>query len=199
MVNIYYLRNDWNGIFKFLMKTHKKEDIVEKGVVSVVVSSNYSNYANNDVKHPLGISNADYTKYWISENYDNQTYEVIFNMNHVILESYTYKANSDDFFQTWYVYGSNDKETWTLLDKEKTEEYPNPRVPKTIHVVCSQKIMKPFTRFKFQVEGISNWKNHNFPIYGIEFFGKISTFNNFCTKAKKAASRWMLVFIIMIK
>ena len=199
MVNIYYLQNDWKGIFQFLKKTHKKEDIVDHGVVSFSVSSNISNGEDHNVKFPLGINNANHDYFWISGNFDKQTYEVIFNMNHVILESYTYKASSNDFFPTWYVYGSNDRSTWTLLDKEYTKEYPNPPVSTTLHVDCSEKVTKPFTHFKFQVEGTSNWHNQNFPIFGLEFFGKISMFDNFCTRVKKTTSRWMLISILLFK
>ena len=199
MVNFRYNGEPFDGIFNFLKKKSRGVDIFNAGLISVKTSTNTTNPAGCDVKLPFGYNNENYDKYWYSDDLQDQFYQIHFNLNHVVLNSYVYRVNVFDFFEKWNISGSNDETNWVLLDSNENTTYPSIGYIKSKHFVCSEKVKKPFSYFRIQVHGKRNWKTNNFVIYGLEFFGKICSYEACTTRCKRTFTISLIFVFIMYK
>lgn len=116
--------------------------------------------------------------YYVSKPLDDQNYiEFDFTTRKVELSSYSIQSNSGDSSKychpkSWEVIGSNDRVTWTLVDKRVDNSVLNKRYGKC-KFICPQK-SDAFRYFRY-VQTDSHFPESEFHINltAIEFFGSI--------------------------
>ena len=111
----------FEGIFNF-MKIEYGDDLCENGIIEVTASSVYN---NNTPSNVLKIDNS----YWWSENVKNSWIQFDFKTRSVSLKSYSLRSYRGP--KSWKIEGSNDMNTFTLIDQRnnpndfKWNEYVN--------------------------------------------------------------------------
>ena len=169
--------NPFDGVFNFITKYTKEDDIHTSNHVHIYVSSNGTGGSNKrDVRTPIGYENNDRNYYWISQNKENSWYAVDFRGFKLKLDSYVYKACETDFLEKWEVLGSNDNISWTSLCMHKNPFKNAQETLRILHETCNNNQSMLFSLFKLITYGIRALDQKNyFALYGLEFFGELYT------------------------
>ena len=157
--------NDYfSGILREISDDYKI-DIINNGLIDVIASSvNYGNTPSNVLK----IDNS----YWWSENDKNSWIQFDFKTRSVSLKSYSLRSYYGP--KSWKIEGSNDMNTFTLIDQRnnpndfKYGEYVNQHY----NVNGSQDQFR-YIRITQGDEGGHHPNNHYFWLTRVEFYGNL--------------------------
>ena len=169
----YNENNQFDGIFNFITKYTKEDDLHSSNHVHIFVSSNgTAGGYQRDLRVPIGYENKERIYYWISEDIENSWYAIDLRGFKLRLDSYVYKASERDFFKRWEILGSNDNIEWTSLCQHENP-FNDPQTNLyTFHGICNEN-RNMFSIFKIKVYENRYYDRCQFAIYGLEFYGEL--------------------------
>ena len=167
----YDKNNDFSGIFNFLRK--KSNENIEKEI-NVTSSSIHGNFEENLPKNVVLFENQ--SKRFISANEPNSWLCFDFKDHQVILTEYTIKTSC--LFEknmrhprSWVIEGSNDNNSWEILDEQKDcSEINGKSITHTFSV--NNQELKKFKMIRLRATG-PNWDGSNYLlIESFEIYGR---------------------------
>jgi hypothetical protein len=146
-------------------------NVHERGVVNITCSSR----ARNECWQ---IVNYDWNDYFYTQNLANSWIQFDFKDRLVSLTHYSLKSGgaSGYHFLEWTISGSNDGNSWTIVDDQKTQVLNGKYITKLFE--CGDKSsvssFSPFYRYlRLTQTGKNSSKNDHLDLSNIEFFGSI--------------------------
>ena len=182
MVEILYHEDArYNGVFKYLQRVYKKENIYKSGKINITGSDSLhgSVAESKGIEWPL-ITKDDKDTFWKTKLGDEKWYQIDFKNNLFVLKGYEYKAFHGDFFAEWYLNGSLDGVNYEIIHhitdfKEPDEDF----LCKYFEI---SETLKPYRYFKFIPVGKSVSLCNYLSIHRIEFYGTFyDTFKKRCS------------------
>jgi hypothetical protein len=156
--------SEWNGILDYFTK-ECGGNVHKKRIVNITSSGDGSNKC-------WQVANYGWNDSWYSSDAPNSWICFDFKENYVSLQHYTLKSHEGylDFFIEWVIEGSNDGNTWKVLDNRNTRDLCGTSRVKTYE--CSTSKSNEFFRFirMRQTGKNSNNEDHLF-LTNIELFG----------------------------
>jgi hypothetical protein len=145
-------------------------NVHERGIVNITSSSDGSN-------KPWEVTNHGCDSYWLSLNAANSWICFDFKENSICLKNYTLKTDrwclTQIHLREWVIEGSNDNSTWTVLDKQNTEDLNGPSLVKTFG--CSSESSQFFRFVRLRQTGRNCCGNDHLLLTNIELFGSLQT------------------------
>jgi hypothetical protein len=153
---------EFNGIICGLTK-RCGGNVHEKGVVEITSSS--------EGRHkPCQLADYGWQDYWYSNDVPNSWVCFDFKKMSICLNHYTLKSADHPYFLLqWELEGSNDKQTWTSLDRRNTRELAGKYLVKTFE--CEKVNFYRFIRLR--QTGPNSVGLHCLLLSNIEFFGDV--------------------------
>ena len=151
------------------LKKLKGDDLCNNGIIEVTASSFIDGYVPSNV---LKDDNSD----WVSEDVKNSWIQIDFKTRSVSLESYSLRSYWGP--KSWKIEGSNDMNTFTLIDQRDNNDDFNKGLKSVIkhyNVNSSEDQMRSRFRYIRITQGDDGrWGNdHYFRLARVEFFGSL--------------------------
>jgi hypothetical protein len=163
-LNFAYIEgSEWNGILNHFTE-ECGGNIHEKGIVNITSSSDARSKC-------WEVANYGWNDYWASKDVPNSWICFDFKEKSVSLQHYTLKSNNYRYFCIeWVIEGSNDGNTWKVLDNRNARDLCGNSLVKTYE--CSTSKSNEFFRFiRMRQTGKDSDNNDNLALAKIEFFG----------------------------
>jgi hypothetical protein len=156
--------SEWNGILNYFTK-ECGGNIHQKGIVNITSSGDERNKC-------WEVANHGWNDGWASSNVPNSWICFDFKEKPVLLQHYTLKSHNWDthFPIQWVIEGSNDGNTWKVLDNRNTRDLCGTSLVKTYE--CSTSKSNEFFRFiRMKQTGKASDNDDYLILTNIEFFG----------------------------
>ena len=164
---LYDFSTPYNGLLNFIKLLTNHQDIHSSGDITITVSSNNTDKIR-DIRIPIGFENQEHNTYWCSIDEENSWYSIDFKSYSVQIESYVYRADEHDFFESWELLGSRDGENFESICKHYKSSAPTGKVK---HLMCPQETKTKYNQIKLTHGKREFQSNQILAIYGIEFYG----------------------------
>jgi hypothetical protein len=164
----YVKGGEWDGIINYLTK-ECCGNVHEKGIVNITSSGDHCNEC-------WRVTDYEWKDRWFSTSTANSWICFDFKDKCVSLQNYTLKSKCTErwYFIEWQIEGSNNGETWTILDNRNTRELCGQSIVKTYE--CSKVTPNEFFHLiRMKQTGKSSSGDNYFGLSGIEFFGIMKT------------------------
>ena len=170
-----------NGIFRYIQNYLNIEDFCDSKYVNVNVQGTNS---NKKPQTPLINKELANDASWGSTDTDDEFYEMDFIENKVIVTNFTYRAHSQDFFNEWYLKGSNDKNNYEIIHQELNFDKPNELIPT---LFFESQNYKPFRYIRLIPKGERFYYNlkKTIYLYNFELFGSFISYVDLINKYRK--------------
>jgi hypothetical protein len=148
------------------MKSVCKGSLGTSGVLSITAIGTGRNQCHQVVDHG-------WTDHWLSTNVANAWIQFDFLAGRISVTHYTIKsaANASHHLLHWSISGSNDAQTWTLLDRRDTDELNGRSIVKSF--ACSRGFEMPFRYIRLTQTGANSSSHNHLSVCNIEFFGTL--------------------------
>lgn len=181
-----------NGIIQYFRTKTGTKDPYQKGLIDIEASGNEANKSN------IFVDESDwYTGYWIVSGLNNWIL-VDFKLNKVSLSHYMIRAWGHDYFSSWKVLGSNDKQTWRTIHDGKMSTRPESVLMDKIFRTDD---MYPVRYVKF-TNPVCRFNGDNvFVIHRLELFGVFLSYKGcaFITQRRRCNEpRSLLSFLLFL-
>lgn len=177
----YHNGSRYNGVFRYLQKAYKKNNIYKSGKINITGSDSlYGNFnKSKGIEWPL-ITKDDNDTYWRTGDGDEKWYQIDFKENLFVLKGYEYKAYYNDFFAEWYLNGSFDGVNYEIIHHQTGHKKPDERFHYEYFEIT--RTLKPYRYFKFIPVGNTVNGYNYLSIHRIEFYGTFyDTFKKRCS------------------
>lgn len=111
-----------------------------------------------------------------TNNIKGGAFVIDFKERRVSLNGYSFRSHylatwgNENFMKSWKIEGSNDKEAWALIDKQKNSEKLS-SILNEIHWSCQPS--KHYRYFRIMMTDVNTSNNYHMALHSIEFFGHI--------------------------
>ena len=165
--------NNFDGIFKYLENKYG-ENIIQQGIISIEASSN-SYSGNSTYGYPENLINYNWVHEFYSENVPNSWFEVNFKNNKVKINGYSLKSanygQNSYHLKNWVIEGSNDRSTWTEIDRKENNYDLNGRNYQKYYPISQ--LTDEFQFIRIRNIGKNHANNNYLMLTNFEFYGEI--------------------------
>lgn len=172
-IPVSYKNDNFQGILSLLWK-EADGNPVTKQVIDIEDTTNCS---QSKVLYLVDPEKRDKENWYCpaTSNTENGSFIFDFKEKRVSLSGYSLKAHSHAWYQvgfikSWKIEGSNDKETWTIIDEQKSDTLQSYMA--VGHWSCEKS--DPFRYIRIMMTGPNTNKDFYMSLQAIEFFGSIS-------------------------
>jgi hypothetical protein len=138
------------------------------GIVPITSSSDGRN-------HCYRVADYNWDEYWYSNNTANSWIQFDFKDRNISVTKYTIKSGRNDgYLVQWSLSGSNDEESWTILDERHTQDLNGPDHVRSFECKGDQSSTSSFRFIRLTQTGPNSSNRHNLQIANLEFYGRIT-------------------------
>jgi hypothetical protein len=143
-------------------------NVHERGVVNITCSSRSRNEC-------WQVVNYDWNDYFYTTNSPKSWIQFDFKDRLVCLTHYALKSDGDfrDHLLEWTISGSNDENSWTIVDHQKTQALNGEYITKLFECVDKSSVSQFYRYFRLTQTGKNSSGSDYLQLSNIEFFGSI--------------------------
>jgi hypothetical protein len=157
----------WSGLISHLGELCSG-NVHERGVIEITCSS-------NSRKHCWDVVNYDWNNYWFTNDSPNSWIQFDFKDWVVSLTHYSLKSDGDNGWHLlkWEVCGSQDGNTWILLDRRHTTDLNGRYITKLFSCITGRDYARFYRYIRLQQTGKDSSGHYYLSLANIEFFGSM--------------------------